>query len=252
MHSESARPEDNTQSSPVRWRPLSKVERRVAGVLIEKAKTTPSNYPLTLNAVVTACNQKSNRDPVMHLDEETALAALESLAADGAVGIVQGAGRVEKYRHYFYDWLGVTKVELSVIAELLLRGPQTLGELRSRVSRMDKIADLGEMEQLVEGLIGKGLVRYLRSTGRAKIVADLLYSTEELERLEAKYGADSAVSRSEDSGVRPPSTQASVVGQLQERIEAQAREIESLKADVAYLFRELGLKRPEHEATDTQ
>ncbi|GAB6165966.1 YceH family protein [Thermostilla marina] len=248
MFSDSTHPDDSSESSPVQWRPLSKVERRVAGVLIEKAKTTPANYPLTLNAVVTACNQKSNRDPIMQLDEETALSALESLAAAGAVGIVQGAGRVEKYRHYLYEWLGVTKVELSVIAELLLRGPQTLGELRSRVSRMDKIASLEEMGQIVDGLIDKGLVRYLRSTGRAKLVTDLLYSEEDMKRLEAKYSADTTVS----AGVERPSPPASVkdsrLSELEERIACQSRQIESLQADVEFLFRELGLQRPEHDS----
>ena len=114
---------DNTpQEDAPRWQPLEKVERRVVGVLVEKAKTTPDNYPLSLNALVNGCNQKSNRAPQMQLDEEQVSEAIDRLRTIGAVSIIQGDGRVEKYRHLLYEWLGVDKVELAVMAELLLRG----------------------------------------------------------------------------------------------------------------------------------
>ena len=117
-----------------RWHSLAAIERRVLGVLIEKAKTTPENYPLSLNSVKAGCNQKNNRAPLMQLEEEQVEEALESLRKAGAVLQIQGGGRVDKYRHLAYEWLGVEKVELAVMAELLLRGTQTVGELRGRAA----------------------------------------------------------------------------------------------------------------------
>jgi len=118
--------------SAPRWQPLSAMDRRVIGVLIEKAKTTPDAYPLSLNAVVAGCNQKSNRHPLMNVEPDDVEQSLDRLRELGAISLVQGYGRVQKYRHYMYDWLGVDKVELAVMAELLLRGPQTEGDLRGR------------------------------------------------------------------------------------------------------------------------
>ncbi len=116
--------------TPPHWRPLEAVERRVLGVLIEKAKTTPENYPLSLNALRAGANQKNNRSPLMQLEEAQIEDALEKLRKAGVVSQVQGSGRVDRYRHLAYEWLGVEKVELAVMAELLLRGSQTVGELR--------------------------------------------------------------------------------------------------------------------------
>ena len=92
-----------------RWQPLERNQRRVAGVLVEKAKTTPENYPLTLNALVNGSNQKSNRFPQMQLDEEQVQDALDQLRALGAVALTEGDGRVDKHRHLLYEWLGVDK-----------------------------------------------------------------------------------------------------------------------------------------------
>lgn len=177
---------------PGRGSTLSLVERRVFGVLIEKAKTTPAAYPLTLNAIITACNQKSNRDPVMQVDEPAAEAALETLRRLGAVGIIQGSGRVDKYRHYAYEWLGVDKLELSVLCELLLRGPQTEGELRSHVSRMEPIPDLPALRTVLEGLEKKGLLHRLTPPGRGHTVTHSFHLSQELERIRAQFRAVSA------------------------------------------------------------
>src|SRR5262245_27162805 len=100
-----------------RWQPIAAIERRVLGVLIEKAKTTPENYPLSLNGLRTGANQKNNRSPLMQLEEEQVEEAIESLRKLGALAVVQGSGRVDKYRHLSYEWLGVDKVELAVMAE---------------------------------------------------------------------------------------------------------------------------------------
>ena len=92
-----------------RVRPLESIERRVLGVLIEKAKTTPDQYPLSLNALVTGCNQKSNRSPLMTLDQEQVMRAVRSLQASAAVAEVFGSGALPRYRHLGYDWLGVAR-----------------------------------------------------------------------------------------------------------------------------------------------
>lgn len=174
---------------PGRGSTLSLIERRVFGVLIEKAKTTPSAYPLTLNAIITACNQKSNRDPVMQLDEPAVETALETLRRVGAVGIIQGAGRVDKFRHYAYEWLGVDKLELSVLCELLLRGPQTEGELRSHVSRMESIPDLPALRTVLDSLESKGLLRRLTPPGRGHTVTHSFHPPRELERIQTQFQA---------------------------------------------------------------
>ena len=179
--------EDSQNDSP-RWHPLGRRERRVVGVLVEKAKTTPDNYPLTLNSLVNGCNQKSNRAPQMQLDEEQVYDALDVLRKEGAVSLIQGDGRAEKYRHLMYEWLGVDKVELAVMAELLLRGAQTLGELRGRAARMEPIKGVSELQPIVDGLRQKGLLQLLTPPGRGCVVTHTLYEPQELEKVRAEFG----------------------------------------------------------------
>jgi uncharacterized protein YceH (UPF0502 family) len=143
------------ESGERRWRPLTAIQRRVVGVLVEKAKTTPDAYPLTLNALTNGCNQKSNRHPHTELASEEVERALEELRELCAVAEIQSGGRVAKYRHYMYEWLGVDKVELAVMAELLLRGEQTIGELRGRASRMEPIPDLNALRPILDSLLAK-------------------------------------------------------------------------------------------------
>src|SRR5438552_15573690 len=143
---------------PPQWKPLSALDRRVIGVRVEHAKTTPEQYPLTLDGLVNGCNQKSNPDPQMQVQVEDVEEAIERLRAAGALVEVQGSGRFSKYRHMMYDWLGVNKVELGVMTELLLRGAQTEGELRGRAARMDPIPDLAALRPIVESLKAKGLM----------------------------------------------------------------------------------------------
>lgn len=148
------------------WPPLDPVARRVLGVLIEKAKTTPDNYPLSLNSLVTGCNQKSNRDPVMNLIDAEVEEAIEGLKKLGLVQQILGSGRVDKFRHVAYEAWGVGKEELAILAELLLRGPQTEGELRGRASRMDPLPDLETLRRHLHALASRGLVVYLGPEGR--------------------------------------------------------------------------------------
>ena len=123
---------------------LSETEVRVLGSLVEKELTTPEYYPLSLNALVNACNQKSNRDPIMHLDERTVSQALRSLESHGLAGPADNyESRVAKYEHRLQEAFNFTRHEIAILCELLLRGPQTPGELRGRADRMHKFDDLG-------------------------------------------------------------------------------------------------------------
>jgi uncharacterized protein YceH (UPF0502 family) len=130
---------------------LHPVEARVLGSLLEKEITTPEYYPLSLNALVAACNQKSNRDPVLHFDEATVEQALQSLRDKGLLLSISGAGsRVTKYGHRISEKLNLGRRELAILCELMLRGPQTLGELRTRSERMHRFDDLAEVESVIE------------------------------------------------------------------------------------------------------
>ncbi len=160
----------DTPDSPAPWKPLDPNQRRVLGVLIEKAMTTPAGYPMTVNAIVTGCNQKNNRDPITTLDDIDVGNALVELAEMGAVAEIDWMGRSSKYKHKAYEWLGVTKAELAVMGELLLRGAQQLGELRARADRMEAIADLAALRPIVEGLVARGLMIELTPPGRGQMV----------------------------------------------------------------------------------
>ena len=162
------------------WRPLDSIQRRVLGVLIEKSKTTKDSYPLTLNSITTACNQKSNRKPQMELAAEDVLVTLDELRDINAVVEIQGSGRATKYKHTMYPWLGVTKVELAVIGELLLRGEQSLGDLRARAARMEPISGLSELKPIVASLLEKKLMIELTPPGRGQMVTHRLYMPHEL------------------------------------------------------------------------
>jgi uncharacterized protein YceH (UPF0502 family) len=173
-----------------KWQPIRPIHRRVLGVLIEKAKTTPAAYPLSLNAIVTGSNQKSARDPMMSLTEDQVEQALEELRGLGAVGEVQGGSRVPKYRHYAKDWLGVEGDEVAVMGELLLRGTQTLGELRGRAARMAAtITDIGALKPTVQSLIEKGLVLALTPEGRGQVVTHALFTEREMEAIRAEHSS---------------------------------------------------------------
>lgn len=132
---------------------LSPNECRVLGVLVEKALTTPGQYPLTLNGLVTGCNQKNNREPLTRLSEDEVLEAIDGLRPKGLAREVMLSGsRVTKYRHVAREALEVSSAELVVLVELLLRGPQTHAELRSRASRMHQIETPAEMESILNDL----------------------------------------------------------------------------------------------------
>jgi uncharacterized protein len=133
---------------------LDEVETRVLGSLLEKDITTPDYYPLSLNALINACNQKNNRDPVMTLDEPSVRRALETLQEKRLAGPASGAdSRVTKYEHRLQEAFNFTRGETAILCVLLLRGPQTPGELRGRTERMHRFEDLGEVQSTLQRLM---------------------------------------------------------------------------------------------------
>jgi len=138
------------------------VELRVLGCLIEKQRTTPDQYPLSLNALRLACNQTTNRDPIVDYDEPTIRDALTRMSDRGWVRLASGPGsRAVKFRHLLEDALGVSRAELSLLGVLMLRGAQTPGELKQRTDRLHSFESLPELEQTLDGLIGRELVARL-------------------------------------------------------------------------------------------
>lgn len=238
MNDDTSTPAEQPQEKP-RWQPVCSIDRRVLGVLVEKAKTTPDAYPLSMAAICTAANQKSNRSPVMKLDIDDLEESLERLREMGAVGLVEGYGRVSKYRHYLYEWLAVDKVELAVMAELLLRGDQTGGTLRGRASRMEPIKDLGELRPVLASLKSKGLVVSLTPEGRGHIVTHGLYLPDEMQRIKARYAIGQAVAAVSEP-VAPsdaPASSGPAASPVVDRGENAAlrREIEDLRSQVTQL-----------------
>ena len=148
---------------------LNEVEARVLGCLIEKEMTTPEYYPLSLNALTNACNQKSNRDPLMALEEEEVVRALNRMRFNQLTVVSGESSRVAKYRHLLAENLGLIPAELAVICELLVRGPQTVGELRTRCERMYHFPDLAAVEEVLKELTEREsplIVRLPRQAGR--------------------------------------------------------------------------------------
>jgi uncharacterized protein len=140
----------------------SPVELRVLGCLVEKQRTTPDVYPLTLNALRLACNQSTNRDPVVDYDEATIRSAIDRLSRRGWVRLASGPGsRVAKFRHLADEALGLSPRELALLCVLMLRGPQTPGELRQRGERLYPFRDVEEIEQVLAGLAERELAEQL-------------------------------------------------------------------------------------------
>lgn len=229
-----------------RWQPIPSHQRRVLGVLIEKAITTPDAYPLTLNALRVGCNQKSNRHPLLELDEADVEEALEKLRQLGAATEMFGSGRVARFRHQAYDWLGVTKIEMAILAELLLRGAQTEGELRGRASRFEPIADLPALRTHLAALQARGLVISLTPEGRGHMISHGLYLPREIDKVRAEAGAAALHSQShaadeaEPPNCPPPASAAArpaaaTSGALRGDFDALEREVHSLRGQVAEL-----------------
>jgi uncharacterized protein YceH (UPF0502 family) len=214
---------------------LSAIEARIIGALIEKQITTPDQYPLSLNALVNACNQKSNREPLMQLDERTVKTVVDSLCRRHFVLEKSGFGsRVPKYQHIFcnteFGSLRFTPQETAIVCELLVRGPQTPGELRARVTRMAEFPDPNAVESLLAGLAARpdgAIVAQLpRETGRRDSRWAQLF--EELP--EVQPATDAAPPRSDPPVVRAaPVELAARVASLESEVAALRAELELLK-----------------------
>ena len=215
---------------------LSAIDARIIGSLIEKQITTPDQYPLSLNALVNACNQKSNREPLMQLDEATVKFAVDSLARRHYVVEKSGFGsRVPKYQQVFcnteFGSLKFSPQETAIVCELLLRGPQTPGELRARVPRMAELPDPGVIEALLAGLANRpdgALVAQLpRESGRRDSRWAQLF--EELP--EVTPATDAPPPRSEAAPPRPTDDLAARVAALEAEVAALRAELASLRRD---------------------
>lgn len=198
--------EPSSNESPS-WKALTPRQRRVLGTLMEKAKTTPDTYPMTMLALLAGCNQKNNRSPVSHYTQDQIEETVEQLQQMGAVSTIHGHGRVAKIRHNGHQWLGVQRVDAAIMTELLLRGEQSLGDLRSRASRLEPIPDLKELQDHVAALHQRGLVVYLTPPGRGQIVSHQLYLDEELAALRRSVAEGQSLSGDGDQS-GPSSTPA--------------------------------------------
>jgi uncharacterized protein len=225
------------------WVPLTPGERRVLGVLVEKAKTTPENYPLSVNALVNGCNQKSNRDPITNYDEDDVEDLLERLRQKHAVVRVEGTGRVVRWKHTLYEWLELKNqpVEMAVVTELLLRGPQTEGDLRARASRMEPIADLPALQAVLDGLIARGLVVRLSPPGQVRgvMVTHGLYPAEELEKVRVTVAANEAEPRPQRPEA-PALSWAAEAAAIRAELDALNQTVQSLDAELRSLKTTLG------------
>jgi len=232
---------DPTPAAPAapKWRPLEATQRRVLGVLIEKAKTTPAGYPMSVNAIVAGCNQKNNRDPVSELDDIEVERALDGLRTLGAVSEIDWMGRVSKYKHHAYEWMGVNRAELAVMAELLLRGAQAMGELRGRAARMEPIEDLAALKPIVAGLVERGLMLELSPAGRGQLVSHNLYLEPEKAQLVADPGGhvsrtgaahEPAASPSPPTGSGPLAAMAAEIAALREEVARLRERVSALES----------------------
>lgn len=255
----------DTNSELIPLTSLTRKQRRVLGVLIEKAFTVPDQYPLTLKATTTGCNQKNNRDPVTNYDEDDVQETLEELQKLGFVGVVHTeSGRTERYRHYMRMRTQWTAPQIAIMAELMLRGRQQLGELRTRASRMSAIDGQEDLRRELQGLMELKLVRSNGPLERRGIEVDhsLYPEGEKHDPLSTFSEVDShdddsgngtshktvgvGVSRhvsneatSDASNDRIESLE-SELRELKNELSSMRNEIQSLQADVADLRRQLG------------
>ena len=216
---------------------LTRVEERVLGCLIEKGFTTPDYYPLTLNSLTTACNQKSNRHPVVDFDEKAVVRALDSLRDRELTRVVSGADmRVPRYYHRFAEVMELEETEVAVLCELMVRGPQTVGELRGRASRMAPLAELAEVSAVLEKLEAQELVTCLpRQPGRKESrYAHLLAGQPEAAEVDAE-------------GEAPPEAATLEVRAENERLAALEQEVAGLREEVASLRQQLDEFRQQFE-----
>ncbi len=204
------------------------VEIRVLGCLIEKQRTTPDAYPLSLNALRLACNQSTNRDPVVDYDEPTIRSALDRLARKGWARLASGPGsRAVKFRHLFDEAVGLAGDETTLLCVLMLRGPQTPGELKQRTERLHRFASLDEIDEVLARLAGRELVVLLpRRPGQKE------------QRYDHLLGGEAA----------PPGEPQAVGGSEDDRLAEVERELQELRDAVVALRGELASLREQRDS----
>jgi uncharacterized protein YceH (UPF0502 family) len=207
---------------------LSNIEVRILGCLIEKEMTTPDYYPLTLNALTNACNQKSNRNPVVSYEETSVVRGLESLQEKGlSEKIYKADSRVPKYRHLFKEKLKLSRSTVAVMCVLMLRGPQTIGEIRGRSERMHKFNDLNEVEEILNELMNKEqpmVIRLPRQAGRKENrFMHLLSGEPEIQEPE--------ISVPEEAATKQVRTENDRIAKLENELAALRREFDDLKKE---------------------
>jgi len=214
---------------------LNQVEARVLGALIEKEITTPEYYPLSLNALINACNQKNNREPVMTLDEVEVRQALHGLEDEHLAGPVRGDGRVAKFEHHCQEVFNFTRGEIAALCVLLLRGPQTPGELRGRTERMYRFDELSDVQSVLQRLMTRepALVKVLSRQPGTKEARYAHLLSGDVQGFEPASSSAYASSTS-------TSSQATDDPELRERVT-------QLESEVADLTRELGDLREQVE-----
>lgn len=219
------------------------VEIRVVGCLLEKQRATPDAYPLSLNALRLACNQATNRDPVVEYDEATVIEALRRLALRGWTRLASGAGsRARKYRHLLDDALGLDDEELSILAVLMLRGPQTPGELKQRSERLHGFADLTAVQEALGRLVDAGYAERLqRRPGQKEERFLQLLGGEEADTAPSSAAAVESDDLSDESpdpaAIRRPSM-------VPDRLDRLERELGELREQVRQLREALGEPSP--------
>lgn len=222
---------------------LHPVETRILGCLLEKERITPENYPLSLNSLVAACNQTTNREPVVAWDEKTIEHGVSSLREKRLATVVFGAGsRVQKYRHNLLDHYELDRGETAVLCALLLRGPQTPGELRVRTERMHGFSTLNDVEACLEEL-GRGdnpMVKILpaRPGQKERRYAELL-SAAQPEAFEATSEANNVREERQPAAPVPPG--------ISDRVDAMEKKIASLQAELAHMREEYAAFRKQFE-----
>ena len=229
---------------------LTPMEARVIGCLIEKQITTPDQYPLSLNALVNACNQKSNRDPAMDVAESVVQSTVDALSKKHFVMERSGFGsRVPKYQHRFcnteFGTLKLTPQELAIVCELLLRGPQTPGELRARASRMAPFGDVSEIESTLNSLRtrddGPFVVRLARQPGRRDSQYAHLFSGAIAEAPDEPLAVAPSASSSGAAASSAVSSGASVSAASPSRIDRLEAEVKQLRSELDDLKQRLGV-----------
>ena len=232
--------QENTEKDEL-IRTLNKPQRRVLGVLVEKAFTTKSSYPLTLKALTTGCNQTSNRSPITNYSEDSVLDTLEELREMGLIGEVHtDGGRAPRYRHYMRKRYTFSEPQLAVVTELMLRGRQQMGELRARASRMVQIEGLPQLREELGGLVADGFAQASGSLERRGIEVDHgFYGDSEGKDIGLSAPAESAGSRPVAPTASDQTAGGASMRELTEQVEMLTQQHETLSNRVAELASEL-------------